>query len=197
MDDLKTEIISSDGRKHLRVTAGGYNFDLPFKQIGGKMVGFLDISGKFRLIEICADSITGRLIERQISFDTILNPVAKSNALAHAIAVRWAQKVNPGLMKTVVARKSTTVKSDNHVVYRSVTTPTDQILSLTHEDNEYLEGKRILLVDDVFGGGGTFSALQSLAENAGALIAARAVIAIEEGALPGDDLIKLFTLPTI
>ena len=197
MYDFETQIIDLVGRKYLRVTAGGYDFDLPFKQIGRKMVGFLDISGKFRLIELCADSITSKLIERQISFDTILNPVAKSNALAHAIAVRWAQEVSPGFMKTVVARKGMTGMSGNHVIYRSVTTPTDQILSLTHEDNEYLKGKRLLIVDDVFGGGGTFTALQSLAENAGAKIAARAVIAIEEGAQPGDDTIKLFTLPTI
>jgi adenine/guanine phosphoribosyltransferase-like PRPP-binding protein len=197
MYEFKTQILDSDGRKYFRLSVSGYDFDLPFKLLGGKMVAFLDISGRFRLIECCADNIVSQLIEKNISFDTIVNPVAKSNALAHAIAVRWSEKSAPSLITTVVARKSADGASDNKVTYRSVTTPADQTLAFTPDDNEFLQGKRILVVDDVFGSGGTFSALQTLADNAGAEIAARAVIAVEEGSAVSDDVIRIFTLPTI
>lgn len=200
MDGVKTQQFSTDGREFLRVTMGEDIFDLPFKELGGKKVAFLDISGQFRLIESCADQLVQRLIDEGAVFDTILNPVSKSNALAHAIAVRWAERVNPALTHTVVARKSANSDGDENkkvASYRSVTTPVEQTLSLTPEDAAHLEGKRLLIVDDVYGGGGTFRALAALADGVGATIAAKAVVAIEGGAQNTEGITHLFILPTL
>ena len=95
---------------------------------------------------------------------------------------------------TVVARKN----SDGNkvkAVYRSVTTPRDQVMSLTDDDAEFIKGKRILVVDDVYGGGGTTKGLMELADKAGAIVAAHAVIAVEAGVELPKGIFYLFTLP--
>lgn len=193
--EAPTEILSRDGSEYLRVTLGDRDYELPFKVLGGKKVGFLDISGQVSLIESAAEQLADRLNSAGVEFDTILNPVSKSNALAHAIALYWS-KNHPELSRTVVARKSagTSGVSAN---YRSVTTNHEQTLSLTEDDVEYIRGRRILLVDDVFGGGGTTSALMELTRKAGAQVVAHAVIGIEQGAAIPEGLFYLFTLPVI
>ena len=70
-----------------------------------------------------------------------------------------------------------------------------QTLSLTAGDSEFINGKKVLLVDDVFASGGTYNALEKLVVSSGAEVAARAVIAIEEGAIIDEELIYLFVLP--
>lgn len=198
LDRVTTAEVEKDGKKFLRVTIDGVDFFLPFMLISGKQVAFLDVSGQVLLIEKTADVLVDRLIEVGAKFDTILNPVAKSNALAHAIAVRWAQKVDPSLTRTIVARKAK--PGDKHEVeasYRSVTTNSDQTMYIAESDLAYMKGKNILLVDDVFGGGGTTRALRELVRKAGANVSAHAVASIEQGANIPEDLVYLYTLPVI
>ena len=45
-------------------------------------------------------------------------------------------------------------------------------------DVEFIKGKRILMVDDVYGGGGTTKALNELARQAEAIVAAHAVVGV-------------------
>ena len=196
MNNLSTEIIKKGNDKFLQVTMGEDVFYLPFKLIAGKWVGFLDISGQFALIERSADMLVEALEKAGAEFDTILNPVSKSNALAHAIAVRWSKK-HPELKHTVVARKSSEGASKVQATYRSVTTNHDQILSLTEDDAEYIQGKKVLLVDDVFGGGGTTKALRALVAAAGAEVSAHAVIGVEQGGSFPEDLFYLYELPIL
>lgn len=196
MKEVTTEIIRDEQGERLRVVLAGKDYYLPFKLIGGRKVGFLDISGRVAFNESAADEIVDRMIEQGITFDTILNPVSKSSALAHAIAVRWAQRVDPSLTYTVVARKSSS-PSGVEVTYRSVTTDHDQVLSLTDDDTAYLKGKKVLLLDDVYAAGGTARALHALVEKAGAEVVAHAVVAIEQGANIPEGLVYTFVLPTI
>lgn len=196
MNNISTEIIKKGDDKFLQVTMGEDIFYLPFKFLGGKWVGFLDISGQFALIERSADMLVEALEKAGADFDVILNPVSKSNALAHAIAVRWAKK-HPEMTHTVVARKSSDDSNPVQASYRSVTTPKEQILSLTADDAQFIKGKKVLLVDDVFGRGGTTKALRELVDRAGATVAAHAVIGVEQGADFPDDLFYLYTLPVL
>ena len=193
INQTPTQRVTVDGQEFLRVTMSSRDYDLPFKVLAGKKVAFLDISGQVSLNEAAADDIVDLLLEAGVEFDTILNPVAKSNALAHAIALRWNKTKGTDIYKTVVARKSDGNKIQ--ATYRSVTTPRDQIMSLTDDDAEYLKGKRILVVDDVYGGGGTTKGLMELADKAGAIVAAHAVIAVEAGVELPEGIFYLFTLP--
>ena len=122
--------------------------------------------------------------------------MSKSNALAHAIALKWTEATGQPLPRTVVARKSSgTAKVQ--ATYRSVTTPKDQALSLTDDDVEFIKGKRILMVDDVYGGGGTTKALNELARQAEAIVAAHAVVGVEDGVALPEGLTYLFALPVL
>lgn len=195
-DLVPTEEVTVDGAEFLKVEIAGKDFFLPFKILSGNKVAFLDISGQVEMNEANADMLVDEMKRRGVRFDTIVNPAAKSNALAHAIAVRWAKDVDPSLTYTVVARngkpgETYTVEAS----YRSVTSSTDKVMYLTDDDAEFLKGKSVLLLDDVFGGGGTTKALYELVEKAGATVAAHAVVAIEDSPAVPDDLIYLYTLP--
>jgi len=193
---VETNIVEKGSAKYLEVMMSGRRFELPFKLISGRMVGFLDISGQVSLIESAADELVKKLLAAGVEFDTILNPVSKSNALAHAIALRWSKAKGVEISKTVVARKSSG-SAKVQATYRSVTTPKDQTLSLTDGDVDFIKGKRVLVLDDVYGGGGTNAALKELAQKADTTIAAFAVIAVEEGVKTPKNLYSLFTLPVI
>ena len=180
LKDVQTQNILVGKNMLYRVSIKGNDFDLPYKKIGNNIIAFLDISGQFKLIELCADVLVEQLIEKNIQFDSIVNPVSKSNAVAHAIAVRWAKRHD--FSATVVARKnlgSTGTENAKSVSYTSVTTQAVQNLSLTAGDSDFIKGKKVLLVDDVFASGGTFGALQELVLASGAEVAAKAVIAVE------------------
>jgi adenine/guanine phosphoribosyltransferase-like PRPP-binding protein len=197
-DLVPSEEVTVDGAEFLKVTIGEKDFFLPFKVLSGNKVAWLDISGQVDMNEHNAEMLVEEMKRRGVRFDTIMNPAAKSNALAHAIAVRWAKDVDPSLTYTVVARNGKPGEHyDVEAVYRSVTSSTDKVMYLTEDDVEFLKGKSVLLVDDVFGGGGTTKALRELVEKAGATVAAHAVVAIEDSPLVPDDLIYLFTLPIL
>jgi len=149
---VNTKVVVKDGKEFLEV-ALDKNYYLPFKVLGGRKVAFLDISGEVSLNESCADMLAERL--RDMDFDTIMNPVAKSNALAHAVAARLMKMTGKDLGHTVVARKAKA--GETHAVeatYRSVTTPADQTMYITDDDARFIKGKKVLLMDDVFGAGG-------------------------------------------
>ena len=193
---IETQITEKNGAKFLEVELGGQNYELPFKLIAGRLVGFLDISGQVSLIESAAGELVKRLVAQGAQFDTILNPVSKSNALAHAIALKWTEATGQPLPRTVVARKSSgTAKVQ--ATYRSVTTPKDQALSLTDDDVAFIKGQRLLMVDDVYGGGGTTKALNELARQAEAIVAAHAVVGVEDGVALPEGLTYLFALPVL
>ncbi len=195
-DLVPSKEVTVNGADYLRVTIGGKDFDLPFKILSGYKVAFLDISGQVEMNESNADMLVEEMKKRGVKFDTIMNPAAKSNALAHAIAVRWAKEVDPSLTYTVVARNGRPGEHyEVEASYRSVTSSTDKVMYLTEDDAAFLKGKKVLMLDDVFGGGGTTKALTELVEKAGATVAAHAVVAIEEGPNVPDDLIYLYTLP--
>lgn len=188
----KTWITEINGTKQLHVLLAGKEFILPFKMIGGNLTAFLDLSGQVDLVEHAAEELVQRLKEADIEYDVILCPVAKSIALTHALATRH----EPVMERTVVARKAR--PNEHHRVeaeYVSITTNGVQTLYLSDEDAEYVRGKRVLLVDDVYGAGGTTAGLKSLLEQAGAVYAGEAVVAREDHPGQPADLISLFVLP--
>lgn len=191
---IKTEKIFKDNNEYYEVTMDDKVYDLPFKVLGGKKVAFLDISGQVSLVETTSKLLVDKIIALNLEFDTILNPVSKSNALAHAIAVNYSKKTGKNIDYTVVARKNL---SDTKVsaTYHSVTTKDEQLMSLSDDDAEYIKGKKVLLVDDVYGAGGTTNALKSLCEKAQAQIVGHALIAVEKGSILPEGLIYLFELP--
>ena len=54
---VTAKIVEKGVTKGLQVTMTGREFELPFKMIGGRLVGFLDISGQVSLIEAAAEEL--------------------------------------------------------------------------------------------------------------------------------------------
>ena len=78
---------------------------------------------------------------------------------------------------------------------QSITTKGMQRLYLSHEDVQMMQGRRILIVDDVISTGESLRALEALTERAGGIIAAKAAVLAEGDACKRDDIIYLEELP--
>ena len=97
----------------------------------------------------------------------------------------------------IVARKSIKPYMEQpltHTVH-SITTQKEQILCLDGKDAALLHGKRVAVVDDVISTGESLQGIVSLAQQAGAEVAAKAAILAEGAAAERDDLIFLEKLP--
>ena len=81
------------------------------------------------------------------------------------------------------------------VEVKSITTDHVQKLYLDGADAALMQGKRILIVDDVISTGESLHALEELVEKAGGQIVGRMAILAEGDAQNREDLIYLETLP--
>ena len=81
------------------------------------------------------------------------------------------------------------------VTVNSITTKNEQNLDLGEDDVNLLNGKRVLLVDDVISTGESLHALETLVEKTGANIVGRASVLAEGDAKDRDDIIFLSELP--
>ena len=78
---------------------------------------------------------------------------------------------------------------------RSITTDREQHLYLDGADAKLINGKRVLILDDVISTGESLSALEALVEKAGGIICGRMAILAEGDAQKRDDIIYLEPLP--
>ena len=77
----------------------------------------------------------------------------------------------------------------------SITTMGKQRLYLMNTDIERIEGRKVLLLDDVISTGGSMTALAHLAEKAGAHVIGQAAVLAEGDAAKRTDIIFLEALP--
>jgi adenine phosphoribosyltransferase len=78
---------------------------------------------------------------------------------------------------------------------KSITTSNIQRLYLDRDDQEYLNGKRVLVVDDVISTGGSLRALQALVQKSGGQVVGSAAVLAEGDAAKRDDILFLEPLP--
>lgn len=77
----------------------------------------------------------------------------------------------------------------------SITTQKKQILCLDKEESDMINGKRILIVDDVISTGESLKALETLVEKAGGKVAGKVAILAEGDAAKRKDIIYLESFP--
>ena len=125
--------------------------------------------GDVELTKACAEALLKKVPE----FDYIVTPEAKSIPLAYEMSRQSGKKY-------IVARKGVKVYMDRpeKVTVHSITTQKEQTLYLGHEDGDLLDGKRVLLLDDVISTGDSLKALQQLVALFGANIVASAAPAM-------------------
>jgi len=102
-----------------------------------------------------------------------------------------------GDKKYLLARKAPKLYMKDVIEYkvRSITTAREQTLYLDGADAALMQGKKILIVDDVISTGESLLALEALVERAGGIITGRMAILAEGDAQGREDLVYLEKLP--
>ena len=171
-----------------RMKVAGLERDLPICPVNENLyiAGFV-IFGDQELTVACARD----LLERAPEYDYIITAEAKGIPLAHEMA-RQA-----GDAKYILARKGPKLYMRDifSVTVNSITTAKEQKLYLDGADAALMQGKRILIVDDVISTGESLKALEALVEKAGGIICGRMAILAEGDAQERPDLIYLEKLP--
>lgn len=146
-----------------------------FEVAPGLRIAVLNILGDTELVRVASRALAKKLAA--LEYDTLVTAEAKSIPLIHVLSEE-AQK------PYVVLRKSYKPYMGDSLVAEtlSITTGKPQKLYLDEKDKPLLDGKRIILVDDVISTGSTLDGMKKVVENAGGTIVAKAAIFTE-----GDD----------
>ena len=131
------------------------------------------------------------LLKKAPEFDIILTAESKGIPLAYEMA-RQA-----GNAPYIVARKGSKLYMQDVVKIdvRSITTDHVQTLCLGRDEREAMNGKRILIVDDVISTGESLHTLEQLAETVGGRIVGQMTVLAEGEAADRDDIVYLNKLP--
>jgi adenine phosphoribosyltransferase len=131
------------------------------------------------------------LLKRAPKFDILFTSEAKSIPLVYEMARQL------GTNEYVVARKAPKVYMDNLITtdVESITTANVQTLCIGQREIDLIQGKRVLIIDDVISTGGSLRSMELLVNKAGGNIVGRMAVLAEGDAIDRFDIIALETLP--
>jgi len=164
--------------------------DLPICKVNDELyIGAFIMFGDAELTVACARDLL-KLAE-DIEYDYLFTAEAKSIPLIHEMARQ------SGAEKYFIARKGPKVYMPDPISVddRSITTLSLQRLYLGSDDAALINGKRILIVDDVISTGGSLKAMEALVAKAGGTVAGRMAVLAEGGAAARHDIRYLAPLP--
>lgn len=130
------------------------------------------------------------LLKKAPEFDVILTAEAKGIPLAYEMARQSGKYWIPARKGAKLYMREPVVIED-----QSITTAGKQTLVIDKKDLDYMNGKRILVVDDVISTGGSLHALDALAARSSGTIVAQAAVLAEGDAAERKDIIFLEPLP--
>jgi adenine phosphoribosyltransferase len=173
------------GWYELRIGSNALTTDRPITQLHGarRYIASFNLLGQGRLNQSCGELLYRRLMDDGIAptevFDVIVCSESKAVGMAQVVVEYFGQD------RYVVLRKGVKNYMPRHprapmveeVV--SITTAGAQSLVLDPLDWPLLEGRRVLLIDDVIATGGTVKAACRLLERAGARVAATAAVLLK------------------
>ena len=173
--------------KTYTLTVAGVTRELPLCPVNEKLdiaafVMFSDVE----LTIACAKA----LLEKVPEFDVILTAEAKGIPLAYEMSRQSGKPYIP-------ARKGPKLYMEDPVIVEdvSITTAAAQKLVVDRKDLDGMDGKRILIVDDVISTGGSLHALDALAAKSKGTVVGRAAVLAEGDAADRKDIIFLEPLP--
>ena len=176
--------------KEYHLTVAGLERDLPIVQISDTLeIASFVILGDAELVVRAAAELVARIPQ----VDYLITAEAKGIPLVQELARLL------GMKRYFVARKSIKPYMTEPLVIEvySITTQTKQILCLSREESELIDGKRILIVDDVISTGESLRALEELVHAAGGNIVGRMAILAEGEAGKRTDIQYLAYLPLL
>lgn len=150
-------------------------------------IGAFVIFGDVELTVHCARE----LLKLAPDYDYLIAPEAKAIPLLYEMARQ------SGAETYFLARKKAKAYMQGvfSVDVTSITTQGVQTLVIDTEDAKKMQGKRMLLLDDVISTGESLRAMETLVEKAGGLIAGRMAILAEGNAAGREDILTLGKLP--
>ena len=173
---------------HYTVDIAGMKRDLKLYSVGPdtKIAAFI-LFGDVEITKHAAKE----LLKLAPDFDILVTAEAKSIPLAYEFANQ------AGRNDYVVARKGTKVYMENPIeaTVQSITTKNTQTLYLGKDEVEKINGKRVLIVDDVVSTGESLKSIELLIEKAGGNIVGKMFVLAEGDAANRDDCIYLNKLP--
>ena len=150
------------------------------------IAGFV-VFGDVELTVACARE----LLKVMPEYDYIIAPEAKAIPLIHEVARQ------NGRNEYLLARKAAKAYMDGvfSVKYESITTKGTQELFMDAGDARKMQGKRVVILEDVISTGESLAAMEKLVEEAGGNIVGRMAVLAEGDAAKRDDIIFLEKLP--
>lgn len=173
--------------KTYTITVAGCERELPLCPVNEHMdIAAFIMFGDVEATVACAKA----LLERCPAFDILITAESKGIPLAYEMS---RQSGKPYL----VARKGKKLYMSDPLTVedKSITTEAVQRLVLDRKDLEKMNGKRVLIVDDVISTGGSLHALETLVSHADCEVAACAAVLAEGDAAQRSDIIFLEPLP--
>ncbi len=174
--------------EYYKLNVAGLTRDLPICPVNEHLdiAGFV-IFGDVELTEACARE----LVKKLPPHDIMITAESKGIPLIHEMARQAGEN------KYVLARKAPKLymKDVFTVEVNSITTDHKQILCIDGDDKIAMEGKRVVIVDDVISTGESLKALEKLVEQAGGEIVGKMAILAEGDAIERKDITYLAPLP--
>ena len=175
-------------KQYYRINIKGMERDLPLCPLNDKLqIGAFVIFGDVELTVHCARELIKLLPEH----DVMITAESKGIPLIHEMARQTGENTY------VLARKKPKLYMKNifKSTVRSITTEGEQALYIDGEDVTKMNGKRVVIVDDVISTGESLAALEKLVNEAGGNIVGRLCILAEGDARGRDDIKYLEYLP--
>ena len=171
-----------------KMNIAGVDHELPICKLNDNLsIGAFVIFGNVELTCACAKA----LLEKAPEFDYMIAPEAKAIPLIHEMARQSGR--NDYLL--VRKNKKAYMQSVFEVEVQSITTAGTQKLYMDGADAEKMNGKRIVVLDDVISTGESIRAVEELVKKAGGIVVARMAVLAEGDAADRDDIIVLDKLP--
>lgn len=172
-----------------RLEVAGLVRELPICKISDDLsIAAFIMFGDVELTIACAKA----LIEKAPEFDVIVTAEAKAIPLAYEMSRQSGKRYIP-------ARKGKKLYMQDPVVIevQSITTKNVQTLCIDRPELDYLNGKRVLIVDDVISTGGSLQAMEAIVAKSTGTVVARAAVLAEGDAAKRQDILFLAPLPLI
>lgn len=176
-------------RETYPVDIAGVHRELTLFQIKpGLRIAILNILGDTELVQACSKALAEKLTGTD--YDVLLTAEAKSIPLAHALSVE-TKKPYVVLRKSYKPYMGDAIKTET----LSITTGEPQYLFLDEKDRALMQGKKVVIVDDVISTGSTLQGMRLLVQKAGAEVVAEAAVFTEGERAKWTNVISLGHLP--
>ncbi len=175
-------------RTHYEMQVAGLTRKLPLCPISDDLyIGAFILFGDVELTVSCAKELLKLVPE----YDVMITAESKGIPLVYEMTKQ------AGLNKYLLARKSAKLYMRDvvNVEVQSITTEKRQQLYIDRDDSKYMNGKKVLIVDDVISTGESVRAVEKLVQDSGGIVAGRMAILAEGDACKRDDIVYLARLP--